>query len=219
MTAQIQTPSLIQSPSIPKPRRGAVAYRWVRKLHLWIGAWGALGAVLYGSTGLIMSHRLGEGAWPQGDTSEIGRSTLQVPVEARDSAETLSLWLRDAHDLDAQTIRKPRGGGEGRGPQAWSLSGGTAAESWSVEYKPGDAEVEVKRSRHSTLAALNRMHKAVAGGPGWRLLGDSFAVSMVLLGLSGLWLWVRGRSVRQMVISIVGVSVLAMGVILGMNLL
>lgn len=212
MTAQMQTPS------IPRPNRGTAVYRWVRKLHLWIGAWGALGAVLYGSTGLIMSHRLGEGAWPQGETSEIGRSTLQVPEEARGSAETLSLWLRDAHDLDAETIRKPRGG-EGRGAQAWSLSGGTAAESWSVEYRPGDAEIEVKRNRHSTLAALNRMHKAVAGGPGWRLLGDSFAVGMVLLGLSGLWLWVRGRTLRQMVVSIVGASVLAMGVIVGSNLL
>ena len=63
------------------------------------------------------------------------------------------------------------------------------------------------------------MHKAVAGGPGWRLLGDSFAVGMVLLGLSGLWLWVRGRTLRQMVVSIVGASVLAMGVIVGSNLL
>ena len=42
-------------------RRSNTAFRWVRQLHLWIGAWGALAAVIYGLTGLVMNHRFGDG--------------------------------------------------------------------------------------------------------------------------------------------------------------
>lgn len=201
-------------------------HRWIRQLHLWIGAWGALAAVLYGTTGLIMSHRFGDNAWPQGDSHEVGRTTLAVPAEARTSAEELSLWLRDSQGLDAQNIRKPkpegRGGekgGERRGPSGWSLSGGTAGASWSVEYVPGADTAELKRTQHSTLAAFTRLHKAVAGGAGWRLLGDSFAIGMILLGISGLLLWARNRTPKQMLVSVFGASVVATLLVLVPNLL
>ena len=214
------------APNRPAPRPRSSLHRWIRQLHLWIGAWGALAAVLYGTTGLIMSHRFGENAWPQGDSHEVGRTTLAVPAEARTSAEELSLWLRDSQGLDAQNIRKPkpegRGGekgGERRGPSGWSLSGGTASESWSVEYVPGADTAELKRTQHSTLAAFTRLHKAVAGGAGWRLLGDSFAIGMILLGLSGLLLWARGRTPKQMLVSVFGASLVATLLVLVPNLL
>lgn len=201
-------------------------HRWIRQLHLWIGAWGALAAVLYGTTGLIMSHRFGDNAWPQGDSHEVGRTTLAVPAEARTSAEELSLWLRDSQGLDAQNIRKPkpegRGGekgGERRGPSGWSLSGGTASASWSVEYVPGADTAELKRTQHSALAAFTRLHKAVAGGAGWRLLGDSFAIGMILLGISGLLLWARNRTPKQMILSVFGASVVATLLVLVPNLM
>ena len=213
------------APNRPAPRPRASLHRWIRRIHLWIGAWGALAAVLYGTTGLIMSHRMGENAWPQGESAEIGRTTLAVPAEARTSAEALSLWLRDTQELDAQTIRKPKPGGEGgprregRGPSGWSLSGGTASASWSLDYAPGADTAELKRTRHSPLAAFTRLHKAVAGGDGWRLLGDSFAIGMILLGLSGLLLWARGRTPKQMLVSVFGASLVATLLVLVPNLL
>jgi uncharacterized protein len=205
------------TPFPPAVRSRSIHY-WIRQLHLWIGAWGALAAVLYGSTGLIMSHRFGDGAWPQGDSEELGKRALTVPADARRSAEALSLWLGATEGLDAQIIRKPRPGEPAKSPERWTLSGGTASESWSLEYKVGAETAELKRSRHSTLAALNRLHQAVSGGLGWRILGDSFAIGMILLGLSGLWLWARGRTLKQMVVSIAGVSATAMLVVLVANL-
>jgi uncharacterized protein len=206
----------IPSPTARRPRINL--HRWVRQLHLWIGAWGALAAVLYGSTGLIMSHRFGDGAWPQGDSEELGKRELAVPAHARRSAEALSLWLSESEGLDAQIIRKPPPGEPAKGPERWTLSGGTASEGWALEYKVGSDTAELKRSRHSTLAALTRMHKAVSGGPGWRILGDSFAIGMILLGVSGLLLWARGRTLRQMVVSVAGVSATVMIVVLVANL-
>jgi hypothetical protein len=191
------------------------AHRWVRQLHLWIGAWGALAAVLYGFTGLVMNHRFGDNPWPQGESSEQARLVLAVPSEARGSAEALSLWLHDHQQLEAQTIRKgPPRGREG-GPEQWSLSGGDARASWSLQYTPGATEVEVRHSRQSWLAAFNRLHKAVGGGAAWVLLADSFALAMLLLGLSGLWMWARGRNPRQLVASVLGASTLVLALVLG----
>jgi hypothetical protein len=196
------------SPAELARRRSNTAYRLVRQLHLWIGAWGALAAIIYGFTGLVMNNRFGDNAWPQGTTEEAGRIELQVPVAAQATPEELSLWLRETQGLDAQVIRK--GGKDKKAPMKWNFSGGTASQSWSVEYAPGSQTAEVKRSSHSFLAAISRLHKGSGGGWAWNLLADSFAIGMLLLGLSGIWMWARGRSLKDMVASIFGLSLLVL---------
>lgn len=200
---------------LPRARNGLRNYRLVRQLHLWVGAWGALAAIAYGFTGLVMNHRFGESPWPQGDSIEAGRVVLEVPAQARGSAEDLSKWLLQARGLDAQSIRKgaPRGAPEGA-PEHWSLSGGNARASWALQYQPGDATAEVRHSRQTWLAAFNRLHKTVGGGLAWVLLADSFALAMLLLGLSGLWMWARGRSPKQMAMSVLGASLLVLAAVL-----
>lgn len=203
-------------------RRSANTYRWIRQFHLWIGAWGALAAILYGITGLVMNHRFGDGAWPQGDSTELGKSTLIVPTEARATPEQLSLWLRDTQKLDAQVIRKGAPGGRGRDakqPPKWSFSGGTASNSWSLEYEPGGETADLKRNTHTALAAFNRLHKGVGGGGWWIVLADSFAIGMLLLGLSGIWMWARGRSPKEMLLSVMGLSTLVFCAVVGLALL
>ena len=59
------------------------------------------------------------------------------------------------------------------------------------------------------------MHKGVGGGWAWTLLADSFAIGMLLLGLSGLWMWARGRSPRDMLLSVLGLSTLVLALVLG----
>jgi hypothetical protein len=202
------------------------SYRVVRQLHLWIGAWGALAAILYGFSGLVLNHRFGDGAWPQGHSEETGRGKIAVPAAARATPEALSLWLRANRGLDAQVIRKGPAGGAGGGkregggpPPKWSLSGGTATDAWTVEYSPGDAEAEFKSTHHSTLSAVNRLHKGVGGGWAWLLLADSFAIGMLLLGLSGIWMWLRGREPKDMLLSVFALSVTVLAVVLGPALL
>ena len=200
----------------PAARRSATTYRWIRQFHLWIGAWGALAAILYGITGLVMNHRFGDGAWPQGDSNEAGKTTLAIPAEARATPEQLSLWLRASQQLDAQVIRK--GKPDDKAPK-WSLSGGSASNSWSLEYAPGKETAELKRNSHTTLAAFNRLHKGVGGGGWWILLADSFAIGMLLLGMSGIWMWARGRSAKEMLLSVMGLSTLAFVAVVGLALL
>jgi uncharacterized protein len=189
-------------------------YRLVRQLHLWIGAWGALAAIIYGFTGLVMNNRFGDNAWPQGDSKEAGRVMLQIPAMVRATPEELSLWLQQTQGLDAQVIRKGSPGKDAKQPPKWNLSGGTASESWSLDYVPGNETAEVKRSTHTLLAAISRLHKGVGGGWAWNLLADSFAIGMLLLGLSGIWMWARGRTPKQMIASVLGLSVLVLAVVL-----
>ena len=232
------TPSGQPTRTHARPRSSHATYRWIRQLHLWIGAWGAIAAIIYGYTGLVMNHRMGDNPWPQGDSTEAGRTTLEVPAAARASAEDLSKWLLQSQGLDAHTIRKgpPRGGregareggggrdgataggrdsGRGEPPAQWTLSGGNARDSWSLQYRPGDATAEVKHTHQSWLAAFNRLHKTVGGGFAWVLLSDSFAIAMLLLGLSGIWMWARGRTPKQLVLSVFGASRLVLVVVLG----
>jgi hypothetical protein len=196
-------------------------HRFVRQLHLWVGAWGALAAILYGGTGLVMNHRF---AWtlPQGESVPAEPVRVNVPADARMSTEALAAWLQREHGLQAlvKRVQPPKdkvriGTGEGAQPEKWTLSGGDARDAWNVEYTAGDASVEVKRTAHGWLSAFNRLHKTQGGGYAWIALGDSFALAMVFLGLSGLVLWARGRSPGQMAFSVFALAIVVLAGVLG----
>ncbi|MFT3791498.1 MAG: PepSY-associated TM helix domain-containing protein [Rudaea sp.] len=205
-------------------------YRLVRQLHLWIGAWGAIAAILFGFSGFIQNHR-GVLKLPQGESTEISKTEFELPDAARASPEALRDWLRDVRHVPIDSVRaQPGGPGEGRGqpppaqaapgengaaPRArpaarWMFSGGNARSTWSADYVPGSATIQVRNTEQSPLAVLSRLHKGVGGGVAWILLSDSFALAMVLLGISGIVMWARGRSAKQMVFSILGAGVLVL---------
>ncbi len=211
-------------------------HRLIRQLHLWIGAWGAIAAILFGISGFMQNHR-GIMKLPQGQTTEMSSVELQVPESARASREALRAWLRDTQHLDVE-IQRPRGGGPGagrgpgarsgegaisgagpgdsakreggEGPGRWMFNGGNARIVTQVEYVEGASSATVRKSQNSPLAILERLHKGVGGGAAWIFLSDTFAIAMVLLGISGLLLWARGRTPRQMAFSIVGVAVVVL---------
>jgi len=201
-------------------------HRLVRQLHLWIGAWGAIAAILFGISGFMQNHR-GIMKLPQGDTTEISNVEMEVPESARQTREEMRAWLHDVQHIDVE-IQRARGGpsaggrrggdggpggggpGGGGGGTRWMFNGGNARILTQVEYTEGASTVTVRKSENSPLAILSRLHKGVGGGIPWILLTDSFAVAMVLLGISGIILWARGRTVAQMAFSIVGVAVVVL---------
>ena len=193
-------------------RRGHRAYRFMRQIHLWIGAWGALAAVLYGATGLVMNHRFAL-KLPQGESVEVGQDLLRVPVVVRQSPEALMAWLDETHGLRNAVLR--RAPPSAPPPPRWTIGGGDARSSWSLDYTPGAESLTLKRSQQSWLASFNRLHKTVGGGTAWIVLSDSFALAMTLLGLSGLWMWAKGRRPRTLVLSVLGVSSVVSAAVLG----
>jgi uncharacterized protein len=183
------------------------AYRLMRQLHLWIGAWGAIAAILFGATGFVQNHRATL-KLPQGEATDLSKIELEVPEAVRATPEALRNWLRDDRHIPIDTFRAQPGGPTEMGGQRmkqagrWMFSGGNARVTWTAEYVPGNATVQVRNTEQSLLATLLRLHKGVGGGIAWMLLTDTFALSMVMLGITGIVMWARGRKPKQMVFSI-----------------
>lgn len=193
----------------------------MRQVHLWIGAWGAIAAIVFGFSGLVLNHRFAL-ELPQGGRETAEPVRIVVPETARTDVESMAAWLAAEHGMQPlmKRVRPAPGPAEmGRGqaeqPEQWTLSGGNASNGWSVEYALGDASLKLERTRFSPVAALSRLHKSAGGGLGWILLGDSFALAMVLLGITGIVMWARGRRPREMAFSVLGVSALVSLLVLG----
>ena len=190
-------------------------HRIVRQLHLWIGAWGAIAAILFGSSGFIMNHRAVL-KLPQGSSSDLSKVELPVPEGVRSTPEAMRIWLRDTQKLDIDNVRVMRAqpvefnGQKIKPPARWMFSGGNARVSTQAEYSEGNASMTVSTTEQSPLAVLTRLHKGVGGGLAWILLTDTFALAMVALGISGILLWARGRSAKQMAFSVVGAAALVL---------
>jgi len=190
-------------------------HRIVRQLHLWIGAWGAIAAILFGSSGFIMNHRAVL-KLPQGSSSDLSKVELPVPEGVRSTPEAMRSWLRDMQKLDIDNVRVMRAqpvefnGQKIKPPARWMFSGGNARVSTQAEYSEGNASITVSTTEQSPLAVLTRLHKGVGGGLAWILLTDTFALAMVALGISGILLWARGRSAKQMAFSVVGAAALVL---------
>src|SRR5882757_5102782 len=157
--------------------RGVRMHRLMRQLHLWIGAWGAMAAILFGVSGFMQNHRAVL-KLPQGDSTEVSKVELAVPESARVSREALRAWLRDEQHINVESQRVPAGrGGESRGgdpagPRAaqqgrWNFTGGNARVVTQVEYVEGAPTATVRTNVQSPLAILNRLHKGVGGGVAW----------------------------------------------------
>jgi len=190
-------------------------HRIVRQLHLWIGAWGAIAAILFGSSGFIMNHRAVL-KLPQGSSSDLSKVELPVPEDARKTPEAMRVWLQNTQKLDIDNVRVMRAqpvefnGQKIKPPARWMFSGGNARVSTQAEYSEGNASITVSTTEQSPLAVLTRLHKGVGGGLAWILLTDTFALAMVARGISGILLWARGRSAKQMAFSVVGAAALVL---------
>ena len=46
-----------RTPAQRAPRRSARFLRWLRKIHLYVGLWGAALGFLFGATGILLNHR------------------------------------------------------------------------------------------------------------------------------------------------------------------
>lgn len=192
--------------------------RGIRQIHLWIGAWGAFAAILFGFTGFIQNHRDAL-ALPQGDSIDVSTLIVAVPEAARASPQGLREWLRTEQHLDTGEAHVRSGkpvefnGQSIPQPARWSFSGGNARTMVEVQYFVGAANLAIHTERQTPLAVMLSLHKNEGGGLAWLLLEDSFALAMVGLGISGLWMWARGRSARQLAFSVVGVAAVMLLVI------
>ena len=77
----------------PKSSRRITFIKWLRKVHGWIGLWGAALGLLFGTTGFLLNHR---GGPLRISTGEPVVSTVQVPLPqpVPETPRELAKWLK-----------------------------------------------------------------------------------------------------------------------------
>jgi hypothetical protein len=210
-----RTPFKVEPP--PAPSRRAIFLKWLRKMHGWIGLWGAVLGLLFGCTGLLLNHR----TVLRIPAAQAQESTVQVPLPrpAPANPQALAAWLKSALKLEPEPRRvlmepaRPVAWGDQAvlQPARWSASFTSPSANVQAEYWVGNSYVTVKRSDNNVFATLTNLHKGVGMGVGWILLVDTLAGSIILLSLSGVLLWALTNRRRAIGVAIGTVSLLAAG--------
>ncbi|WP_408305873.1 MULTISPECIES: PepSY-associated TM helix domain-containing protein [Paraburkholderia] len=196
--------------------RRATFVKWLRKVHGWIGLWGAALGLLFGTTGFLLNHR---GGPLKVSTGEPQVSVVQVPLPqpAPETPLELGKWLKQELKLAGSPGRAqkepahPVAWGERSvlQPEHWQLTFSSPHENIAAEYWVGNGYVTVKRSENSFLATLTNLHKGVGLSVGWVLLIDTLAGSIILLSLTGVLLWTELNKRRTVGVVLVMGSIVA----------
>jgi len=186
-------------------------------MHGWIGLWGAVLGLLFGSTAILLNHR----AVPRMPAAQAREATVQVPLPqpAPGDPQALAAWLQSSLKLepDPRAIRlepaRPVAWGDQSvvQPARWSASFSSPSGEVQAEYWVGNSYVSLKRLDNKVFATLSNLHKGAGMGVAWVLLVDTLAGSIILLSLSGVVLWALTNRRRAIGVAIGAVSLLAAG--------
>lgn len=171
--------------------------RWLRKMHGWIGLWGATLGLLFGSSGIVLNHRAVM-KLPLARTQE---STVQIPLPqlAPDSAQAMAEWLRGELKLDHPNLKAREepahpvawGDKDLTQPAHWQMSLTTPRMNVQADWWVGNSYVTLHRSDNNFFTVIGNLHKGVGLGAAWVLLVDTLAGSIILLSLTGVVLWTQ----------------------------
>jgi hypothetical protein len=210
-----RAPFTVQPP--PQPSRRALFVKWLRKTHGWIGLWGAVLGLLFGSTGILLNHR----NVLKIPAAQVQENTVQIPLPkpTPGSPQALAAWLKRSLRLAPEPGRvqaeaaRPVAWGDRSviQPARWSASFTAPSGNVQAEYWVGNSYVTVKRSDNNVFATLANLHKGVGMSVAWILLVDTLAGSIILLSLSGVALWTLTNRRRTVGLVIGAVSLLAAG--------
>jgi uncharacterized protein len=190
--------------------------KWLRKVHGWVGLWGAVLGLMFGVTGFLLNHRAGPLKVSTGEPI-VEEMQMAVPAKPFHSPMDMAKWLKGELKLDGKPGRMRR---EPAHPVAWGDRSTIQPEFWQIgimgptqnvqaEYWVGNGFVAVKRTHNTFLATLANLHKGVGLSVGWVLLIDTIAGSLILLSLTGVLLWTELNKRRMVGVVLVGGSIIA----------
>ena len=197
--------------------RRATFIKWLRKVHGWVGLWGAVLGLLFGTTGFLLNHRAGPLKISSGEP-QVSQMQMAVPTQGLKSPMELGKWLKQELKLDGNIGRPKResahpvGWGDQKTmqPELWTVAVASPSGSVSAEYWVGNGFVSVKRTENSFLSTMSNLHKGVGLSVGWVLLIDTLAGSIILLSLTGVLLWTELNKRKTVGAVIVMASIVAM---------
>ena len=181
-----------------KRSRRATFIKWLRKVHGWVGLWGAALGLLFGTTGFLLNHR-GEPLRVSTGAPQVSTMQLKMPDPAPQTPREFAKWLRAQSGLNLprklgrvqKEAERPVAWGDRQTvqPEHWQLMFVAPNENVMVEYWVGNDYATLKRNDNSLLATLTNLHKGIGMSIGWVLFIDTFAGALILLSLTGVLLW------------------------------
>nr|WP_246256939.1 PepSY-associated TM helix domain-containing protein [Pararobbsia alpina] len=209
-------PKGVSTPAPRTPSRRVTMVQWLRRVHGWLGLWGAVLGLLFGTTGFLLNHRGGPLKISTGAPS-VTSAELPLPSPAPASPTDLLRALQQNHALEGKPGRIQRepartvawGDGRLQQPEHWSATLVTPRSNTQVEYWVGNRFVSIKRTDNGLLATLLNFHRGTGLGIGWVLLVDTLAGSIILLSITGVLLWIGTHRRRALASLLVGGSIVA----------
>lgn len=191
--------------------------RTLRKIHGWLGLWGAVLGLLFGVSGILLNHRaVLKIPAVKMEASEIQLS-MQEPRPA--TAQEFTRYVQQKLDIPHEPV-KPKGGGKqgnadearfmGKDvpqPERWEVSFAMPHAMVRAEYVAGNQFATVKREDANIWGFISRMHKGVGANAAWVLLADSIAGALIMLSITGVLLWTKMRGSRLVMSGLIGGSV------------
>lgn len=195
---------------LPKTWRKARFLVWLRRTHAWIGLWGAILGLLFGLTGFLLNHRQIMKV-PLAHRVEVSKS-IAVPDGARLNPATFEAWVRTQTDMPDATARTeilskglaPWGNGQVKQPTQWKVRLLSLRRTVNAEYWHGNTHSQIQEIEGNLWATINRLHMGIGMGALWILLGDSLALGLFILSVSGLLLWSRLHGPRLLALGLMG---------------
>ncbi|RJG00253.1 PepSY-associated TM helix domain-containing protein [Noviherbaspirillum sedimenti] len=201
----------VQVASIPARRSRssrAVFLTWLRKIHLYVGLWGAVFGLLFGATGILLNHR----AIMKIPVQKTVQRTVQMALPsatAFSSPAQLSAWLQQV--LQFKPVAPPVMKSQPAQKVIWGELETTQPERWTVnlhrpggainaEYFVGNRFVKLDQIDATPIGTLTRLHMSTGVSAFWVLLTDTIAGSLILLSITGLLLWTQLHTVRTLAV-------------------
>lgn len=185
----------------------AVFLTWLRKIHLYVGLWGAVLGLLFGATGILLNHR----SIMKIPLDKSVQKTAQLPLPAQGltSLEQMSTWLQQELQFTPQQVTQAKSqparkvvwaGQEVMQPERWSINMHSPQRGVNVEYFVGNRFVKLDHVDATPIGTLTRLHMAIGVGAFWVLLSDTIAGSLILLSITGLLLWTQLHTLRSIAV-------------------
>lgn len=183
--------------------RRAIVLTWLRKVHLYVGLWGAVLGLLFGVTGILLNHRAILKI--PVEKTVVRMAHLPVTPQELQSPQELSAWLQKKLDLVpvAPPIVRTHpaqlavfGDKEIQQPERWTVLLTRPERGVNAEYFRGNRFVKVDHVDATPIGTLTRLHMAIGVSAFWVLLSDTIAGGLILLSITGLLLWTQLHTIR-----------------------
>lgn len=197
--------TLQRTPGQRAHRRSVLVMRWLRKIHLYVGLWGAALGFLFGATGILMNHRAILKIPIEKTVQRSAQLALPADADGRfRNIDDMSRWLQAELKFEGLQLRSKAeparkvvwADREVQQPARWTFNFDSPHKGVSAEFFVGNRYVKLDTRDATPIGTLTRLHMSVGVSAFWVLLSDTIAGGLIVLSITGLLLWSRLHKLR-----------------------